>query len=61
MSSNPLDKPVVAVCGSEARVYGPIDAKTSRREFLYQRDFPHHGAALLFAQEYEDDKPRQKA
>ena len=59
MSTAPSDKSVVAVCGNEARIYGPIDTKTNRRELWNIRQFPHHGAALLFAQEYEDDKPKK--
>ena len=55
-SSNQADKSVVGVCGSQARVYGPIDKETNRRPLKSIIDFPHYGAAVLFAQEFEDDK-----
>lgn len=59
MQSNPSEKPVVAVCGAEARVYGPVN-EFNRRPLWQVKHFQHHGAAILFAQEYEDDKPRSK-
>ena len=56
MKNAQSDENVVAVCGCEARVYGPMQGN-GRREFKYRRDFSTHGAAVLFAQEYEDTKP----
>ena len=49
---NPANEPVVAVCGNVARVYGAEDK--GRRPFMFERVFAHHGAAVLFAQEFED-------
>ena len=55
MQTNPSEKPVVAVCGAEARVYGPVN-EFNRRPLWNIKQFAHHGAAVLYAQEYEDDK-----
>lgn len=46
---------VVAVCGTEARVYS--DAKHGRR-LLIVRQFSNHGQALSFADEYEEYQRR---
>lgn len=56
---DPDTEPVVAVCGNEARVYGPapFDTKTGKklpRALWSVKVFPHHGAALLYAREFEE-------
>lgn len=54
MASKDQDRePVVAVCGAEARIYGPKE-ENGVRPLLNIKQLPHHGAALLFAQEFED-------
>ncbi len=60
MSVSKENKPVVGVCGNEARIYGPLDEQTKRRPLQRVVEFPHHGAAVLFAQEFEDDKNQSK-
>lgn len=46
-------EPVVAVCGNEARVYGPVEPN-GVRPLLRIKTFPHHGAAKLYAQDFEE-------
>ncbi len=46
---------VVAVCGNEARVYG-LRRADGTRQFLWAGQFAHRGAAIQFAQEYEDQQ-----
>ena len=56
-TKDPVREPVVAVCGREARVYGPVDNPESRKQFrpLWRVvEFRTHGAALLYAQTYEE-------
>ena len=43
---------VAAVCGREVRIYGEVTV--GRRFFIRKEEFSTHGAARLFAQEYED-------
>lgn len=52
-NTNPELEPVVAVCGSEAAVYGPKE-NNGIRPFLYRKHFPHHGAAKQFAHDFEE-------
>lgn len=60
MNTNPALEPVVAVCGSEARIYGPVNSK-GRRPLIRVQQFQHHGAAVQFAQDFEDpDNQRGK-
>lgn len=54
---DPQREPVVAVCGTEARVYGPQEnpeSRTPRRPLWRVVEFRTHGAALHYAQTYED-------
>jgi hypothetical protein len=46
-------EPVAAVCGREVRIYGPMEA-SGIRPFRESRMFPHRGAALLYASEFDD-------
>lgn len=50
---SPEKEPVVAVCGAEARVYGPV-AENGRRPLIKVLEFAHRGAAILYAQEFEE-------
>jgi len=61
MASNSSDRPVVGVCGSQARVYGVPDPKTNIRPLMYVRNFQHRGAALNFANDFEDVQPKNRA
>lgn len=55
MKQDPAREPVVAVCGSEARVFGPAEPNGVRP--LWQiKQFAHHGAAVQFANEYEEPR-----
>lgn len=47
---------LAAVCGSEVRIYGPL--YDTRRRLLNVMQFPHYGAALTYAVEYDE---RQRA
>ena len=61
MNSNPALEPVVAVCGSEARIYGPVNNR-NRRPLIGVKQFKHHGAAVQFAHDFEDpDNKRGKS
>lgn len=54
--TSPDDKINVAcVVDNEARVYGavPIAPSGARRPYMYAVQFPTHGAAKQFADEYE--------
>jgi hypothetical protein len=44
---------VVAVCGKEARVYGPFEHAIERRPLRAVHVFNHNGAAKEFAADYE--------
>lgn len=47
----------MAVCGAQARVYGPMlnpDDRKSLRPLWRVVEFSTHGAALHYAQNYED-------
>lgn len=50
---SPDKEPVVAVCGKEGRVYGPVE-ENGVRPLLRVMQFPHRGAAILYAQEFEE-------
>jgi hypothetical protein len=50
---NPEKEPVVAVCGKDAFTYGPIEPN-GIRPLIRKQTFQHHGAAILFAQEFEE-------
>ena len=50
---------LAAVCGSEVRIYGEAIGN-GPRPLLKVLNFPHYGAALLFAQEYEDQQRGKK-
>lgn len=56
MAQSIEEKSVVGVCGSQARVYGALDRFSGVRPLMRIVDFPHKGAALLFAQEFEEEK-----
>jgi hypothetical protein len=48
-------EPVAAVCGKEVRIYGPFPENGPKVRPLWQvKQFPHRGAALLFASEHDD-------
>ena len=47
---------IAAVCGNEVRIYGLAQHGNRPRPLLKVLHFPHRGAALLFAQEYEQDQ-----
>lgn len=53
---------IAAVCGNEVRIYGEKFGEQPR-PLLKVLIFPHHGAARLFAQEFEasqrDQKPKR--
>lgn len=54
---DPQREPVVAVCGSEARVYGPQEGPEHGdkvRPLWRVVQFRTHGAALDYAHTYED-------
>lgn len=53
MNDNQIN--VAAVCGKEVRIYGEPGAN-GVRPLLKVREFPTHGAAREFAQEYEDSQ-----
>lgn len=48
------DLPCAAVCGDEVRIYGEREPN-GVRPLLKVRRFAHYGAAVLFAQEYDED------
>lgn len=50
---------VAAVCGNEVRIYGGEEAN-GRRPLKYVKQFPHHGAAKQYAQEYDDAQKPNK-
>lgn len=55
---NEAAQPIAAVCGSQVRIYGPLNV--TRRPLLRVIEFPHRGAALNYAQEHDDrNKPAQ--
>lgn len=62
---DPEREPVVAVCGSEARVYGPVPdlskAPRDPRPLLQVKQFSHRGHAIQFAEDFENPTPRGKA
>lgn len=43
---------VAAVCDNQARIYGPVQPN-GRRPLMAVYDFPHYGAALVFAVEFD--------
>jgi len=46
---------VAAVCGDEVRIYGAISREPPyHRPFIWRKKLSTHGAALLFASEYEE-------
>lgn len=53
---------VAAVCGKQVRIYEPLAPNATSRNLVQTLDFPHYGAAKLYADEYEDaqrsNKPR---
>lgn len=54
---DPAREPVVAVCGKEARVYGPMhnpEDRNSRRPLWRVVEFRTHGAAVQYAMTYEE-------
>ena len=51
---------IAAVCDNEVRIYGPLSGNSTRRRLLRIEEFPHHGAALAYAVEF-DDKQRGTA
>lgn len=58
MTYTPTDQPVAAVCGNEVLVYGVPNA-SGVRPLKRVIEFPHRGAALLWAQEHDEDtKPK---
>ena len=53
---NENKNPIATVCGNEVRIYGPLEK--TRRPLMRVIGFPHHGAALNYAQEHDDkNKP----
>lgn len=44
---------VAAVCGDEVRIYDAVQ-ENGRRPLLSVRRFPHHGAAVNHAQEFDE-------
>ena len=53
-------EPVVAVCGNEARTFGPKESN-GVRPLLRIQTFAHHGAAVQFAQEFEEPVEKRLA
>lgn len=47
---------VAAVCGNEVRVYHPLSTGETERKLFYTKQFPHYGAAKLYADEFEDSQ-----
>ncbi len=50
-------QPVAAVCGSQVRIYGAVHTDRHGKDYRpLQRtiDFPHYGAAVLYAQEHDE-------
>jgi hypothetical protein len=45
---------IAAVCGNEVRIYGPAISDGDRRTLIRVETFPHHGAALAYAIEFDD-------
>lgn len=52
---------VAAVCGKQVRVFGDIPPTGGRRPLLKTIDFPHHGAARLWAKEHDDAERAARA
>jgi hypothetical protein len=50
---NPEKESVAAVIGSEMRVYGPV-SENGKRPLERVREFAHHGAAKMAAQDFDD-------
>lgn len=64
--ANYKDEPVAAVADNELRIYGAENEKTGVRKLESVKKFPHRGAALLAAVEFDDatknqGKPRGRA
>jgi hypothetical protein len=51
--SIPEYEPVATVCGNEVRIFGGKQ-KNGIRPLQDIRTFPHHGAASLYATEFDD-------
>jgi hypothetical protein len=44
---------VAAVCDNEVRIYGGVE-ENGRRPLFAVHEFKHHGAAVNYAQEYDE-------
>ncbi len=52
---------VAAVCGTKVTVYDALSNGEQRRSKLFEREFTSHGAAKMFAAEFEDGERQSLA
>ena len=52
---------VAIVCGNEVRIYSELAEGYDRRQLKWVREFSSHGAAVLYAQEFEDAERASRA
>jgi hypothetical protein len=58
---DPELEPVAAVCGNEVRYYDMKNKQTGIRAFMGVKQFPHRGAALMAADEFNNPPSVKRA